>query len=93
MCCSFSGFNLEGLWKFLGECVKCVKIVKEGGVVIVLIGVLEFLGVCFVVIFNGESLVRLIFYFESGKVKFIIDFKGFFKFLELVEVFEYFDIG
>ncbi|XP_024381312.1 2-methylene-furan-3-one reductase [Physcomitrium patens] len=77
----------------VGECAKCVKIVKEGGAVIALTGALEPPGVRFVVTSNGESLARLTPYLESGKVKPIIDPKGPFKFSELVEAFEYLDTG
>jgi len=70
-----------------------VKVVKEGGALIVLTGALEPPGVRFVVTSNGESLAKLAPYLESGKVKAVIDSKGPFKFSEVVEAFEYLETG
>ncbi|KAG0620369.1 hypothetical protein M758_4G210700 [Ceratodon purpureus] len=77
----------------VGECSKCVKVVKEGGAVIALTGALEPPGVRFVVTSNGDNLAKLTPYLESGKVKPVIDSKGPFKFSQVVEAFEYLETG
>jgi 2-methylene-furan-3-one reductase len=91
--CSLVGSNLRKNWHFSGECSKCVKVVKEGGAVIVLTGALEPPGVRFVVTSNGDNLAKLTPYLESGKVKPVIDSKGPFKFSDVVEAFEYLETG
>lgn len=91
--CSLVGSNLRKNWHFSGECSKCVKVVKEGGAVIVLTGALEPPGVRFVVTSIGDNLAKLTPYLESGKVKPVIDSKGPFKFTDVVEAFEYLETG
>jgi len=70
-----------------------VKVVKEGGALIVLTGAIEPPGVRFVVTSNGENLAKLSPFLENGKVKAVVDSKGPFKFSEVVEAFEYLETG
>jgi len=77
----------------VGECSKCVKILKEGGKLFALTGALEPPGERFVVASNGESLAKLNPALESGKVKAVIDPKGPFEFSKVVEAFEYIETG
>lgn len=77
----------------VGECNRCVKVVKEGGAVVALTGAVEPPGFRFVVTSNGENLAKLTPFLESGKVKALIDPKGSFTFSEVVEAFEYLETG
>lgn len=77
----------------VGECDRAVKVVKEGGPVVVLTGAVTPPGFRFVVTSKGASLSKLNPYLESGKVKPIIDPKGQFKFTEVVEAFSYLETG
>ncbi|MCO5562316.1 hypothetical protein L7F22_015942 [Adiantum nelumboides] len=77
----------------VGECDKAIKVVKEGGSVVVLTGAVSPPGFRFVVTSKGESLSKLNPYLESGKVKPIIDPKGLFKFSQVVEAFSYLETG
>lgn len=70
-----------------------MKVVKEGGAVIVLTGAVEPPGVRFVVTSSGENLAKLTPFIESGKVKAVLDPKGPFKFAEVVEAFAYLETG
>lgn len=72
-----------------GQGEKAVKVVKEGGSVVVLTGAVSPPGFRFVVTSNGEILKKLNPYLESGKVKPVVDPKGPFPFSKLVEAFSY----
>lgn len=77
----------------VGECDKAIKVVKDGGSVVVLTGAVSPPGFRFVVTSKGESLSKLNPYLESGKVKPIIDPKGPFKFDAVVEASSYLETG
>ncbi|GLJ46673.1 hypothetical protein SUGI_0983660 [Cryptomeria japonica] len=73
----------------VGQCDKAVKVVKEGGSVVVLTGAVVPPGFRFVVTSNGSVLSKMNPYVESGKVKPVIDPKGPFPFSQLVEAFSH----
>lgn len=73
----------------VGQGEKAVKVVKEGGSVVVLTGAVSPPGFRFVVTSNGETLKKLNPYLESGKVKPVVDPKGPFPFSKLIEAFSY----
>lgn len=76
-----------------GQGEKAVKVVKEGGSVVVLTGAVTPPGFRFVVTSNGEMLKKLNPYLESGKVKPVIDPKGPFSFDKVVDAFSYLETG
>ncbi|KAI5679201.1 hypothetical protein M9H77_10151 [Catharanthus roseus] len=73
----------------VGQGEKAVKVVKEGGSVVVLTGAVTPPGFRFVVTSNGEVLKKLNPFIESGKIKPVVDPKGPFPFSQLVEAFSY----
>ncbi|XP_062195190.1 2-methylene-furan-3-one reductase-like [Phragmites australis] len=77
----------------VGQGDKAVKVVKEGGSVVVLTGAVSPPGFRFVVTSNGSVLEKLNPYLESGKVKPLIDPKGPFPFAQVVEAFSYLETG
>ena len=76
-----------------GQGDKAVKVVKEGGSVVVLTGAVTPPGFRFVVTSNGSTLEKLNPYLESGKVKPLIDPTGPFPFSQVVEAFSYLETG
>ncbi|RLN03460.1 quinone oxidoreductase-like protein [Panicum miliaceum] len=77
----------------VGQGDKAVKVVKEGGSVVVLTGAVTPPGFRFVVTSNGATLEKLNPYLESGKVKPLIDPTGPFPFSQVVEAFSYLETG
>lgn len=77
----------------VGQGDKAVKVVKEGGSVVVLTGAVSPPGFRFVVTSNGSVLEKLNPYLESGKVKPLIDPEGPFSFSQVVEAFSYLETG
>jgi 2-methylene-furan-3-one reductase len=77
----------------VGQGDKAVKVVKEGGSVVVLTGAVAPPGFRFVVTSDGSVLTKLNPYLESGKVKPIVDPKGPFPFSQVVEAFSYLETG
>ncbi|KAK3123315.1 hypothetical protein QOZ80_8AG0628430 [Eleusine coracana subsp. coracana] len=77
----------------VGQGDKAVKVVKEGGSVVVLTGAVTPPGFRFVVTSNGSALEKLNPYLKSGKVKPVIDPKGPFPFSQVVEAFSYLETG
>ncbi|KAK6133620.1 hypothetical protein DH2020_032650 [Rehmannia glutinosa] len=73
----------------VGQCDRAVKVVKEGGSVIVIAGAVTPPGFRFVVTSNGEFLKKLNPYLESGKVRPVLDPKGPFPFDKVNEAFSY----
>ncbi|GKA15275.1 2-methylene-furan-3-one reductase-like protein [Tanacetum coccineum] len=68
---------------------KAAKVVKEGGSVVVLTGVVTPPGFRFVVTSTGSTLIKLNSYLESGKVKAVIDPNSPFPFDRVKEAFSY----
>ncbi|XP_066351982.1 2-methylene-furan-3-one reductase-like [Miscanthus floridulus] len=77
----------------VGQGDKAVKVVTEGGSVVVLTGAVSPPGFRFVVTSNGAILEKLNPYLESGKVKPLIDPEGPFAFSQVVEAFSYLETG
>ncbi|TVU06373.1 hypothetical protein EJB05_49584, partial [Eragrostis curvula] len=77
----------------VGQGEKAVKVVKEGGSVVALTGAVTPPGFRFVVTSDGSVLEKLNPYFESGKVKPVIDPKGPFPYSQVVEAFTYLETG
>lgn len=77
----------------VGQGDKAVKALKEGGSAVVLTGAAEPPGFRFVVTSTGETLKKLNPYFESGKLKAIVDPKGPFPFDKVDEAFSYLETG
>ncbi|KAB8108347.1 hypothetical protein EE612_043933, partial [Oryza sativa] len=77
----------------VGQGEKAVKVVKEGGSVVVLTGAVVPPGFRFVVTSDGSVLEKLNPYLESGKVKPLVDPKGPFAFSQVVEAFSYLETG
>ncbi|CAL4998364.1 unnamed protein product [Urochloa decumbens] len=77
----------------VGQGDKAVKVVKEGGSVVVLTGAVTPPGFRFVVTSNGSTLEELNPYLESGKVKPLVDPQGPFPFSKVVEAFSYLETG
>ncbi|RCV30849.1 hypothetical protein SETIT_6G128600v2 [Setaria italica] len=77
----------------VGQGEKAVKVVKEGGSVVVLTGAVTPPGFRFVVTSNGSTLEKLNPYLESGKVKPVVDLQGPFPFSKVVEAFSYLETG
>ncbi|KZV17822.1 2-methylene-furan-3-one reductase-like [Dorcoceras hygrometricum] len=73
----------------VGQGDRAVKVVKEGGSVVVLTGAANPPGFRFVVTSNGEYLNYLNPYLESGKVKPILDPQGPFPFDKVKDAFSY----
>ena len=72
-----------------GQGNKAVKVVKEGGSVVVLTGAGTPPGFRFVVTASGAVLEKLNPALESGKVEPVVDSKGPFPFTKVVEAFSY----
>ncbi|TXG65422.1 hypothetical protein EZV62_006697 [Acer yangbiense] len=81
--------KFDVVYDAIGQCDKAVKVVKEGGAVVTLIGAVTPPGFIFVVTSNGAVLKKLNPYLESGKVKPVIDPKGPFPFSQVAEAFSY----
>ncbi|CAO2206588.1 unnamed protein product [Urochloa humidicola] len=77
----------------VGQGDKAVKVVKEGGSVVVLTGAVTPPGFRFIVTSNGSTLEKLNPYLESGKVKPLVDPQGPFPFSKVVEAFSYLETG
>lgn len=77
----------------VGQGEKAVKVVKEGGSVVVLTGGVSPPGFRFVVTSDGSVLEKLNPYLEAGKVKAVVDPKGPFPFSQVVEAFSYLETG
>ncbi|KAG8087186.1 hypothetical protein GUJ93_ZPchr0010g7923 [Zizania palustris] len=89
---SASPDNASSFWGS-GQGEKAVKVVKEGGSVVVLTGAVTPPGFRFVVTSDGSVLQKLNPYLESGKVKPLVDTKGPFAFSQTVEAFSYLETG
>ncbi|KAI9169078.1 hypothetical protein LWI28_006593 [Acer negundo] len=81
--------KFDVVYDAIGQCDKAVKVVNEGGAVVVLTGAVTPPGFRFVVTSNGAVLKKLNPYLESGKVKPVIDPKGPFPFSQVAEAFSY----
>ncbi|KAL0336144.1 UNVERIFIED_CONTAM: 2-methylene-furan-3-one reductase [Sesamum radiatum] len=81
--------KFDVVYDAVGQCDKAVKVVKEGGSVVVLTGAVTPPGFRFVVTSTGETLKKLNPYVESGKVKVLVDPKGPFPFDKVSEAFSY----
>ncbi|KAF7124547.1 hypothetical protein RHSIM_Rhsim12G0046400 [Rhododendron simsii] len=77
------------IYDTVGQGDKAVKVVKEGGSVVVLTGAVIPPGFRFVVTANGAVLEKLNPFLESSKVKPVVDSKGPFPFAKVVEAFSY----
>ncbi|XP_019171238.1 PREDICTED: 2-methylene-furan-3-one reductase [Ipomoea nil] len=85
--------KFDVVYDTVGQGEKAVKVVKEGGSVVVLTGAVTPPGFRFVVTSNGEVLKKLNPFLESGKVKPVIDPKGPFPFDKVAEAFSYLETG
>ncbi|KAL6969455.1 2-methylene-furan-3-one reductase [Sarracenia purpurea var. burkii] len=81
--------KFDVVYDAVGQSEKAVKAVKEGGSVVVITGAVTPPGFRFVVTSNGAVLAKLNPFLESGKVKPVIDPKGPFPFVKVVEAFSY----
>ncbi|KAL6969459.1 2-methylene-furan-3-one reductase [Sarracenia purpurea var. burkii] len=81
--------KFDVVYDAVGQSEKAVKAVKEGGSVVVIIGTVTPPGFGFVVTASGAVLEKLKPFLESGKVKPVIDPKGPFPFVKVVEAFSY----
>lgn len=81
--------KFDVVYDTVGQGDKAVKVVKEGGSVVVLTGAVTPPGFRFVVTASGAVLEKLNPALESGKVKPVVDSKGPFPFTEVVEAFSY----
>lgn len=81
--------KFDVVYDAIGQCDKAVKVVKEGGSVVVLTGAVTEPGFRFVVTSDGAVLKKLNPFLESGKVKPIVDPKGPFPFSKVAEAFSY----
>lgn len=81
--------KFDVVYDAIGQCDKAVKVVKEGGRVVVLTGAVTEPGFRFVVTSDGAVLKKLNPFLESGKVKPIVDPKGPFPFSKVAEAFSY----
>ncbi|KAM0055982.1 putative 2-alkenal reductase (NAD(P)(+)) [Helianthus debilis subsp. tardiflorus] len=77
----------------IGQGEKAVKVVKEGGSVVVLTGAVSPPGFRFVVTSTGSTLTKLNPYLESGKVKAVIDPNSPFPIDRVKEAFSYLETG
>lgn len=85
--------KFDVVYDAVGQCDKAVKVVKEGGSVVVLTGAVSPPGFRFVVTSDGYALATLNPFLESGKVKPIVDPKGPFPFSKVIEAFSYLETG
>ncbi|KAM0938111.1 putative oxidoreductase [Dioscorea sansibarensis] len=85
--------KFDVVYDAVGQCEKAVKVVKEGGSVVVLTGAVTPPGFRFVVTSDGGALAKLNPYLESGKVKPVLDPEGPFPFSQLVQAFSYLETG
>lgn len=85
--------KFDVVYDAVGQCDKAVKVVKEGGSVVVLTGAVSPPGFRFVVTSDGSALATLNPFLESGKVKPIVDPKGPFPFSKVIEAFSYLETG
>ncbi|KAF5945356.1 hypothetical protein HYC85_015584 [Camellia sinensis] len=81
--------KFDVVYDTVGQGDKAVKVVKEGGSVVVLTGAVTPPGFRFVVTASGAVLEKLNPALESGKVKPVVDSKGQFPFTKVVEAFSY----
>lgn len=81
--------KFDVVYDTVGQGDKAVKVVKEGGSVVVLTGAVTPPGFRFVVTASGAVLENLNPALESGKVKPVVDSGGPFPFTEVVEAFSY----
>ncbi|GAA0153427.1 oxidoreductase [Lithospermum erythrorhizon] len=81
--------KFDVVYDSVGQGDKAVKVVKEGGSVVVLTGAVTPPGFRFVVTSNGEVLKKLNPYLEIGNIKPVIDPKGPFPFSQVVEAFSH----
>ncbi|PSR84843.1 2-methylene-furan-3-one reductase [Actinidia chinensis var. chinensis] len=81
--------KFDVVYDTVGQGDKAVKVVKEGGSVVVLTGAVTPPGFRFVVTASGAVLEKLNPFLESGKVKPVVDSKGPFPFAKVVEAFSY----
>ncbi|KAL7241020.1 hypothetical protein ACSBR2_006611 [Camellia fascicularis] len=81
--------KFDVVYDTVGQGDKAVKVVKEGGNVVVLTGAVMPPGFRFVVTASGAVLEKLNPALESGKVKPVVDSKGPFPFTKVVEAFSY----
>lgn len=81
--------KFDVVYDTVGQGDKAVKVVKEGGSVVVLTGAVTPPGFRFVVTASGAVLEKLNPALESGKVKPVVDSRGPFPFTEVVEAFSY----
>ncbi|CAL5396132.1 unnamed protein product [Camellia sinensis] len=81
--------KFDVVYDTVGQGDKAVKVVKEGGSVVVLTGAVTPPGFRFVVTASGAVLEKLNPALESGKVKPVVDSKGPFPFTKVVEAFSY----
>ncbi|KAJ3683397.1 hypothetical protein LUZ60_013624 [Juncus effusus] len=85
--------KFDVVYDAVGQCDKAVKVVKEGGKVVVLTGAVTEPGFRFVVTSDGSALAKLNPFLESGKVKPVLDPKGPFGFSQVVEAFSHLETG
>ncbi|KMZ66757.1 Quinone oxidoreductase-like protein, chloroplastic [Zostera marina] len=88
-----TGEKFDVVYDTVGQCDIALKVVKEGGAVVVLTGAVIPPGFRFVVTSKGESLRMLNTYLENGKIKPVVDPNGVFQFSEVVEAFTYLQQG
>ncbi|KAL9261198.1 2-methylene-furan-3-one reductase-like protein [Drosera capensis] len=81
--------KFDVVYDAVGEGDRAVKAVNEGGSVVVLTGAVSPPGFRFVVTSNGAVLKKLNPFFESGKVKPIVDPSGPYPFDEVVKAFSH----
>ncbi|XP_052184204.1 2-methylene-furan-3-one reductase [Diospyros lotus] len=81
--------KFDVVYDTVGQGDRAVKVVKEGGSVVVLTGAVTPPGFRFVVTADGAILKKLNPFLESGKVKPVVDSKGPFPFAKVVEAFSY----
>ncbi|XP_023740331.1 2-methylene-furan-3-one reductase [Lactuca sativa] len=77
----------------IGQGEKAVKVVVEGGSVVVLTGAVAEPGFRFVVTSTGSTLTKLNPYLEDGKLKAVLDPNGPFPFDRVKEAFAYLETG
>ncbi|XVF60312.1 hypothetical protein PTKIN_Ptkin08bG0035100 [Pterospermum kingtungense] len=86
--------KFDVVYDAVGQCERAVKAVKEGGHVVTIVdGAALPPAFWFLVLSNGAVLEKLNPFFESGKIKPIIDPKGIFPFSQTKEAFAYLETG
>ncbi|CAA2986929.1 2-methylene-furan-3-one reductase-like [Olea europaea subsp. europaea] len=81
--------KFDVVYDAVGQEDRALKVVKEGGSVLLIVGAKTPTGFSFVLTSNGEMLKKLNPFLESGKVKPVLDPKGPFPFDKVNEAFAY----